>query len=56
MKEYREYKQWWIDNQAPQLVDSLYYGHNSEEAFKQHIKDLGLYKLMETLAVWSNEE
>jgi len=55
MKAYREYKKWWIQFQALSLVPSLYWGETEEDAFKQHIADMGLYKLMETLADWDEE-
>lgn len=53
MKEYLAYKQWWIDYQSEHYVGSLYYGDNAEEAFEQHVKDLGLYGLMEAMAMHS---
>ncbi len=52
MKAYTAYKTWWIEHQAPNLVPSLYWGQTAEEAFRQHIADMGLYKLMETLVDW----
>lgn len=55
MKEYISYKTWWIATQAPSHIGSLYYGNIPETAFEQHIKDLGLYRLMETLARWTDE-
>ena len=56
MKEYVAYKDWWMQHVAPSNVPCLYYGDNAEEAFKQHVNDLGLYKLMETLADWTEDE
>jgi hypothetical protein len=55
MKAYLEYKEWWISNVYPSLNGSLYYGDDSESAFKQHLNDLGLYGLMEKLCEWSDE-
>lgn len=55
MKAYILYKKWWIDHHAPNLIPSAYWGWTVEQAFEQHVKDMGLYKLMETLAVWSAE-
>lgn len=55
MKAYREYKEWWIIHVAAAEIPSLYYGTTPEEAFKQHVKDLGLYGLMEKLDKWSEE-
>lgn len=55
MKEYIAYKEWWITHHAPSLIPSLYWGETVEQAFKQHVNDMGLYRLMETLAVWSEE-
>jgi hypothetical protein len=55
MKAYTAYKEWWMQHVAPAQVPSLYYGDNAEKAFEQHIKDLGLYKLMETLVDWDEE-
>jgi hypothetical protein len=54
MKSYTAYKQWWIDTQ---LKDSivLHYCVTVEDAFKQHVNDLGLYGLMETMVRWSDE-
>ena len=55
MKAYRKYRAWWMEHQAPSLVPSLYWGDNAEQAFEQHIKDMGLYQLMETLDLWDDE-
>lgn len=52
MKAYTSYKNWWTQHQAPNLVPSLYWGQTAEEAFQQHIADMGLYQLMETLVDW----
>jgi hypothetical protein len=52
MKAYLAYKQWWIDNVAPAEFPSEYFGDTPEQAFKQHVNDLGLYNLMETLCTW----
>jgi hypothetical protein len=49
MESYRKYKEWWIKYQAPYYVPSLYYGETAESAFEQHIKNMGLYELMEIL-------
>jgi hypothetical protein len=56
MKTYKLYKEWWIETQAPSLVPSLYWGETSEEAFKYHIKNLGVYGLMEKLLEWEENE
>ena len=56
MKAYIEYKAWWIEYQAPDYIPSSYWGKTPEEAFKQHVKDMGLYELMETLLDWIEEE
>ena len=49
MEEYLAYKKWWMENEAPQKMD---WPH---KAFAQHVKDIGLYYLMETLAEgWVN--
>lgn len=56
MKEYLAYKQWWIDNVAPAEFPSEYFGDTPEQAFKQHVNDLGLYGLMEALCIWSDDE
>ena len=56
MSSYGRYKKWWIKHQAPHEIPSLYYGDTPESAFKQHIKDMGLYKLMETLESWEEGE
>ena len=45
-----------MKHQAPHEIPSLYYGDTPESAFKQHIKDMSLYKLMETLEAWEEEE
>jgi hypothetical protein len=55
MKAYITYKKWWIEHQAKDFIPSLYYGEDPETAFRQHITDLGLYGLMETLADWIQE-
>lgn len=52
MKAYIAYKEWWIEFQASDLIPSLYWGDTPEDAFRQHIADMGLYKLMETLVDW----
>lgn len=54
MESYRNYKTWWIQHVAPANIPSLYWGATAEAAFSQHVKDLGLYGLMETLADWVN--
>ena len=56
MKEYIAYKEWWLQHVAPSEVPSLYYGDDAEQAFEQHINDLGLYKLMEMLVNWIEED
>jgi hypothetical protein len=55
MKAYEKYKSWWKEAQAPDLVPSAYWGEDADDAFKQHVKDLGLYDLMETLCRWEDE-
>ena len=55
MKAYEKYKRWWKRTQAPGLVPSAYWGENADDAFKQHVKDLGLYDLMEILSSWEAE-
>ena len=56
MKAYTAYKRWWIEHHAPHYVGSLYWGNETaEECFAQHVKDLGLYKLFETLQAWDEE-
>ena len=52
MKAYIAYKKWWIEHQAKDFIPSLYYGDDPEIAFRQHVKDMGLYQLMETLVDW----
>jgi hypothetical protein len=49
MKEYIAYKAWWIQHQSPRCVASGQWPDTAEEAFEQHINDLGLYQLMEIL-------
>lgn len=56
MNSYSQYKKWWMKHQAPHEIPSLYYGDTPESAFKQHIKDMSVYKLMETLEAWEEEE
>lgn len=56
MSSYSQYKKWWMKHQAPHEIPSLYYGDTPESAFKQHIKDMSLYELMETLEAWEEEE
>lgn len=55
MKAYIRYKAWWIENEASSKVPSGYWGQTAEEAFEQHVRDMGLYKLMECLADWEVE-
>jgi len=55
MKAYSNYKAWWIKHQAPHEIPSLYYGDNPEIAFRQHIIDMSLYELMETLETWDDK-
>lgn len=55
MKAYMGYKKWWIEDVFPSLNGSLYYGTVAEHAFEQHVKELGLYRLMEKLCEWSDE-
>lgn len=55
MSNYARYKKWWMKHQAPHEIPSLYYGDTPESAFKQHIKDMSVYKLMETLEAWEEE-
>ena len=52
MKAYITYKEWWIKTITRDHVHSDYWGSAVEEAFKQHVEDLGLYELMETLVNW----
>jgi hypothetical protein len=49
---YLKYKDWWMEYESPHKVPSGYWGNTGEEAFEQHVKDMGLYELMETLANW----
>jgi hypothetical protein len=56
MTIYGRYKKWWIKHEAPHHIPSLYYGDTPEIAFRQHIKDMGLYDLMETLEYWKEED
>lgn len=53
MKEYLEYKEWWKVNVFPAGGYSMYLAHESEAAFEQHVNELGVYKLMETLCMFS---
>ena len=50
MDGYKSYKEWWMKYEAPYKTDNL--GCTDEEAFAQHIKDMDLYEIMETLADW----
>jgi hypothetical protein len=56
METYKLYKQWWIDNVAYTLIPSLYWGTTTEQAFKQHVQNLGVYGLMEKLLEWEENE
>ena len=53
MKEYLGYKSWWLEHCAESFITSLYWDFTKEMAFEQHVKDLGLYGLMEMLSTWS---
>ena len=55
MKAYIAYKKWWIEHQAKDFIPSLYYGDDPEIAFRQHINDMSLYELMETLVDWEEK-
>jgi hypothetical protein len=55
MKAYTAYKNWWKTFQAPSLVPSLYWGETADEAFEQHVNDLGLFGLMEAIEDWGEE-
>lgn len=55
IKAYQDYKAWWIEYQAPASggkFDDVY----NEQAFEEHINSMSLYTLMETLAMWVNDE
>jgi hypothetical protein len=52
MKAYITYKEWWIKTITRDHGHRGYRGSTVEEAFEQHVEDLGLYELMETLVVW----
>lgn len=56
MDAYIKYKAWWIQHEAPNKVGTLYWGETAEECFEQHLKDIGLYRLMETLVDWNDEK
>jgi hypothetical protein len=53
---YKKYKEWWIEYQAKDFIPSLYFGDDAEIAFRQHISDMSLYELMETLVDWDEEK
>lgn len=55
MKAYVSYKKWWIEFEAPSKIPSMYWGDTTEQAFRQHVTDMGLYQLMEMLATWPEE-
>jgi hypothetical protein len=55
MKEYIEYKKWWIETHANSMEPSLYWADPSYDAFERHINDLGLFRLMELLADWNED-
>ena len=56
MKEYLIYKEWWIDHVAPVELALSHSSETAEEAFRQHIDSLTLYRLMEELCLWSSDE
>lgn len=56
MDAYIRYKAWWIQHESPHKVGTLYWGETAEECFEQHVKDIGLYRLMETLVDWNDEK
>lgn len=47
MDKYKEYKAWWIKHGSLQNTDGV-----REEMFEQHVNDMSLYELMETLSNW----
>ena len=55
MSSYARYKKWWIEHQAKDFIPSLYYGDTPEIAFREHIKNMSLFELMETLEDWEEE-
>ena len=55
MKAYIAYKKWWMEYEAPSRIPSSYWGDTPEQAFRQHVTDMGLYRLMEMLAEWSED-
>ncbi len=55
MQAYRKYRDWWMKYEAPHYVGNLFWGNTAEECFEQHIKNLGLYNLMENLLLWEEE-
>ena len=55
MKAYVAYKKWWMEWHAPDLIPSLYWGDTPEQAFRQHVNDMGLYRLMETLVGYEDD-
>jgi hypothetical protein len=56
MKAYTAYKNWWKKTQAPGLIPSLYWGETVDAAFEVHVSQLGLFKLMEKLERWNEDE
>ena len=52
IEKYIAYKTWWYKYQAQYSLDHSFCCHTEEEAFEQHVKDMGLYNLMETLSNW----
>jgi hypothetical protein len=57
MKAYTAYKNWWKETQAPGLIPSLYWGETVDAAFEAHVnRQLGLFKLMEKLERWDEDE
>jgi hypothetical protein len=55
MKAYIAYKKWWIEHEAPHRIPSLFWGEDAGTAFRQHVNQMGLYQLMETLVDWEEE-
>lgn len=56
MKAYTNYKKWWIKHEADFVINQKYYNLlTPEEAFKEHINNMDMFTLMETLELWHED-
>lgn len=55
-KAYLAYKEWYIEHVYQSLDHERFSAMTREEAFEDHLNELGLYGLMEKLCEWDESE